>query len=107
MTPGDGLKLIVQEIHLIVGPTYAMSLRYPCQVWDLDQMARKTTPDPYRGEHAGLDHSSIRKGVIELRERFGRMNGHQTFGLEVAAAVLDDVIGSVFDSLGWISPARR
>lgn len=99
MAARDDLKLIVQEIHLIVGPTFAMTLRYPCQAWDLDQMALKTTPDPYRANNAGLDRSLIRKDVIELRERFGRTNGHGTFGLEVATAVLDAVIGSVFDSL--------
>jgi len=97
--PRDDLKLIVQEIHLIVGKTFAITLRYPCRAWGLDQMAHKTTPDHYKANNAGLNRSLILKDVMELRERFGRTKGQQTFGLEVAAAVLDAVIGSIFDSL--------
>jgi hypothetical protein len=96
------LELVAEEIHLIVGKTFAVTLRYPCLAWELDRMVGKGTPDPYRGNDAGLDASRVRRGVAEFRDRFQRPNGGQAFGLEVAAVVLDHVVDSVFDSLNGL-----
>lgn len=94
----DPQQLVAQEVHLIVGRTFAVTLRYPCRAWDLDQKA-STTTRLHTAKDAGLDLADIRRGVKELRDRFGNTNGHEAFGLEVAAVVLDKVIDSVFDAL--------
>jgi hypothetical protein len=91
---------LVQEVHLIAGRTFVISLRYPIQMWDVDRMAWSDVADPGVGARArGFDVVNAREDLLELRRRFGRNGSAEPFGLEAAAVAIDQLFDSVFDAL--------
>jgi hypothetical protein len=91
---------LTQEVHLIAGRTFVISLRYPIQMWDVDRMAWSAAADPGLGARArGFDIANAREDLTQLRRRFGRNGSAEAFGLEAAAVVIDQLFDSVFDAL--------
>ena len=96
-TTDEDSPVKAQEVHILAGPTFAITMRYPRQGWDPDGRALGVEPLSQRGE--GLLTERLREDVVELRERLRRTDGREAFGLEVAASLLDEVVDSVFDVL--------
>jgi Mg2+ and Co2+ transporter CorA len=92
--------LLTQEIHLVVAKSFAVTLRYPCRGWDLTEVAtRPTIALKEVGDLAvGFRPQMVREDVMSLRDRRDQAS-REVFGVEVAAAVLDQVVDSVFDAL--------
>jgi hypothetical protein len=92
--------LATQEVHLIVGKTFALTFRYPCRAWDLAEVATKPSIGlhPVEDPNVGLAIDTIQEDLLDLQ---GRRDDapREAFGLAVAGAVLDQVVDSVFDSL--------
>lgn len=86
-----------QEIHVLAGHSFAITMRYPRQGWSIDGTA--LGPVTGAGPHDGFRLDLLTRDVTDLRDRIGRRSGEEAFGLEVAAAVLDQVVDSVFDVL--------
>ncbi len=88
----EGASVAAQEVHVLAGHTFAITMRYFRQGWDRN------------GTALGVGHPALpagrfdlqlaRSDVVELRERTNREDGDDTFGLEVAASVLDQVVDS-------------
>jgi hypothetical protein len=94
-----GGELVAEEIHLIVARRSAVTVRYPCVAWNLNDVARQRAPERFAGSGAGVDLDKSRRGILELRDRHGGSIDGDLFGLEVAAVMLDEIIDSLFDSL--------
>jgi len=91
---------LAQEVHLIAGRTFIISLRYPIQLWDTDRMAWSDAPDQdFDTSSRGFDVANARTDLIELRGRLGRNGSAETFGLEAVAVAIDQLFDSVFDAL--------
>jgi len=91
---------LAQEVHLIAGRTFIISLRYPIQLWDTDRMAWSDAADQdFDTSSRGLDVANARTDLIELRGRLGRSGSAESFGLEAVAAAIDQLFDSVFDAL--------
>lgn len=99
--PAEGPGLIAQELHLIAGPTFAVTLRYTGRIWRLDEMSRQQSPDPYHSATVGLNHGVIREAFAEYSTR-RNPTGQGSFGLELAAVILDRVIDSLSESLNQL-----
>jgi len=103
---GTSHKIKGQEIHILAGERFAVTLRYPTRIWDI------RTPKFEPGwDDGGLEPDKIEADIISLRRRLERSDvpydtiGQQpkdVFGLEVAVVLLDQVIDSVFESLDAI-----
>jgi hypothetical protein len=91
--------LVAQEIHLIAGPSFAITIRYPCLAWNLTKLIAEGVRFPTPAARPGIDPARIRQGVRELRDRIDPSDPHTVFGLEVASSLVDNVIDSVFDSM--------
>jgi Mg2+ and Co2+ transporter CorA len=80
-----------------VSPTFVITLAYQPLAWDVEAIELK--PHEIQDGESGLelDPSRIAKEVVAFRKRSGRAEG--SFGLDVAAVVLDSVVDSVFDAL--------
>ena len=92
-------ELVAEEIHLIAGPSFAITIRYPCLAWNLGQPTTLDVESPYPVGRPGLDPARIREGVRELRDRIHPSEPRDVFGLEVAAVLVDNVIDSVFEAM--------
>jgi hypothetical protein len=98
-------EITAQEIHILAGESFAITLRYPSQVWDV-----RDTQDagPTGSKEPGVELTDLESDVLALRERLGRdkvlasAGAIDCFGLEVAVTVLDRVMDSTFDSLNAI-----
>ena len=90
---------LTQEVHLIAGRTFVISLRYPIQMWDVDRMAWSDADPGVDARARGFDIANAREDLIELRRRLGRNGSAEAFGLEAATVVIDQLFGSVFDAL--------
>jgi hypothetical protein len=91
--------LVAQELHLIAGPSFAITIRYPCLAWNLSKLIREGPKFPRPAARSGLDLAQVRQGVRELRDRIDPADPRGVFGLEVASSLVDTVIDSVFDSM--------
>lgn len=89
--------LVAQEVHLIVGSTFAITTRFRPVAWDIE--GEQLDPRPYAGEGATLDLSGVRASFLELSERLAGAEDEMVFGLQVTASLLDHVVDSLFDSL--------
>jgi hypothetical protein len=104
----DDERLAAQDIHLVAGQTFAITLRYPCMAWSIPRLLTGDPPEP-----AGFDVISIEgleRNLEEFRNRVPPGDPQAVFGLEVAGVVLDDATDSVFDALDelrrWIDEAE-
>jgi Mg2+ and Co2+ transporter CorA len=97
---GERPGLGSQEVHLLVGKTFALTFRYPCRAWDLDEVATDPTIRlrSVVDTEFGLSLDIVKEDVLDLQER-RREESPEAFGLEVAGALLDQVVDSVFESL--------
>jgi hypothetical protein len=91
--------LVAQEIHLIAGPSFAITIRYPCLAWNLTKLIAEGVRFPKLVARPGFDPARVRQGVKELRDRIDPADPRAVFGLEVASSLVDIVIDSVFDSM--------
>ena len=91
--------LVAQEIHLIAGPSFAITIRYPCLAWNLTKLIAEGVKFPKLVARPGFDPARVRQGVKELRDRIDPADPRAVFGLEVASSLVDIVIDSVFDSM--------
>jgi hypothetical protein len=91
--------LVAQEIHLIAGPSFAITIRYGCLAWNLARLIAGGVRFPRPAARPGLDPARIRQGVEELRDRIDPTDPRSAFGLEVASSLVDNVIDSVFDTM--------
>jgi hypothetical protein len=96
----DEDELVAQEIHLLAGPSFAITIRYEPLAWSLVRLVfegvRYPLPAPHRD---GIDLDGVREGVIELRDRTEPAQPHDVFGLEVTVGLVDAVLDSVFDAM--------
>lgn len=92
-------ELVAQEIHLIAGPSFALTIRYQPLAWNLGQLISGQEEFPYPVDDPMMDQERIPEGVTELRDRIHPADPRAVFGLEVAAALIDNVIDSVFDAM--------
>ena len=90
----------------MAGKNFAITLRYPSHQWDMRDIG---TPKADSASSDRLEPDEIKRDVESLHQRLGRHTGtekidklYDSFGLEVAIAVLDQVIDSVFESLNAI-----
>jgi hypothetical protein len=95
----EGRRNVVaaQEIHLIAGRTFAITIRYGVLGWHLDEMLSDEDRSLRRVSDPGMD-------MEQLRDEVGRFiqdtnQPESNFGLKFAAGLLDQVIDSVFDAL--------
>jgi Mg2+ and Co2+ transporter CorA len=104
-------EIRAQEVHILAGKRFAITLRYPLRSWDMAQKNQKEmSGDRCPGED-GLRLPCVEKNMAVLNQRRGRpratdeaaaVQGRDSFGLELAIAVLDEIIDSVFESLNAI-----
>jgi hypothetical protein len=95
----DEEHLAAQEIHLIAGPSFAITIRYGPLAWSLVRLVREGIKYPRPIDVPGLDLARVRGRVVELRDRTEPADPRSVFGLEVAVALADAVIDSVFDAM--------
>ena len=95
-----------QEVRVLAGKRFAITLRYPSHLWNMQDIEK---PKSDSGTGDRLEPGEIEKDVMGLHQRLGRRQGLEeavkltdSFGLEVAIAVLDQVVDSVFESLNAI-----
>lgn len=86
-----------QEIHLIVGRTFAITIRYGVLGWHLDKMLSDGDQSLRPVSDQGMDMEELRKEVGRFIQ--GTDQPESDFGLKFAAGLLDEVIDSVFDAL--------
>jgi hypothetical protein len=98
------VEVIAQEVHLIAGRTFAVTVRYPCLAWSRTRMA-DGDDDSRRVDDPGIDLARLRDEVVGFRGRIPQGDPKNLFGLEVAAVVVDDVVDSVFVCLDEIRQA--
>ncbi len=101
-------EIRAQEVHILAGETFVITLRYPSRTWDMVRLQKPAEePEP----KMSLGTTKVEKDAIALRRRLGltetpRSRGNEevasSFGLEVTIAILDQVIDSVFESLNAI-----
>ena len=90
---------LTQEVHLIAGRAFLISLRFPIQMWDADPMAWRDAADSGIGARTrGFHIAKAREELVELRRRSGRNGSAEAFGLEAAAVAIDQIFDSVFDA---------
>jgi len=102
----DDVEVVAQEVHLIAGRTFAVTVRYPCLAWSRRRMA-DGDDESRRSDHAGIDLARLREEVVEFRDRIPQGDPKNLFGLEVGAVVVDDVVDSVFKCLDEIRQAAE
>lgn len=95
----DRVELVVEEMHVIAGATFVITLRYPCVAWDLDEMAGGERKMPYPVEGGCLDTDTIGAALIDFRSRVPQGHPKNLFGVEMALVLVDRVVDSVFDAL--------
>src|SRR5206468_4614514 len=100
-------SVVAQEIHLLVGSTFAISIRYPSLAWDTTLLTSAGPQDPVRVERGGIDLTDLQREVVDFRQRVPPGDPLAIFGLEVAAVVLDHVIDSVFTCLDGLRGAAE
>ena len=91
-------SLSAEEVHVLAGPSFAVTLRYPIRRWvvglnGLDSPTERPLPEP----HESLD--AIRDRFEELGARRQMIQVAGPSGLDIAAAILDFVIDSFFDAI--------
>jgi hypothetical protein len=96
--------IVAEEVHLIFGSTFAITLRYPARTW---AMLEDRGRAPLIPRSQGLGRTSIEADMSALEQRFDQghrvaVDGLDTFGLVVAIAVLDSIVDSALDSLDTI-----
>ena len=92
-------ELVAQEIHLIVGPSFAITIRYDPLAWSLVRLVSEGIRYPHPIDRNGMSMERVRQGVVELRARTDPMDPRAVFGLEVAVSLVDGVLDSVFDAM--------
>jgi hypothetical protein len=101
--PEDGVReeeLVAQEIHLIVGPSFAITIRYEPLAWSLVRLVSKGMSFPLPAPHRdGIHLDEVLEGVVELRDRTEPALPRDVFGLEVTVALVDAVLDSVFEAM--------
>jgi hypothetical protein len=102
---GDDVEVVAQEVHLIAGRTFAVTVRFPCRSWARSRMASGEDDPSEIVDDAGVDLARVRDDVIEFRQRIPRGDPKSLFGLEVGAVIVDDVIDSVFKCLDELRQA--
>jgi len=102
----DDVEVIAQEVHLIAGRTFAVTVRYPCLSWSRQRMAAGDD-DSRRVDDPGIDLARLRDEVVEFRGRIPQGDPKNLFGLEVGAVVVDDVVDSVFKCLDEVRQAAE
>jgi CorA-like Mg2+ transporter protein len=95
----DEDELVAQEIHLIAGPSFAITIRYEPLAWSLVRLVSEGVRYPHPIERLGIELARVRDGVMELRDRSDPTEPGSVFGLEVAVALVDGVLDSVFDAM--------
>jgi hypothetical protein len=95
----DEDELVAQEIHLIAGPSFAITIRYEPLAWSLVRLVSEGVRYPHPIERLGIEPARVRDGVMELRDRSDPTEPGSVFGLEVAVALVDGVLDSVFDAM--------
>lgn len=98
-----------QEVHVIAGQSFALTLRYHPRDWDMRDFPGPGMDSRSRRDY--LDPDEVEKDVAGLHDRLGRgskarksfpWTRSSSFGLEVAIAVLDQIIDSMFETLNAI-----
>jgi magnesium transporter len=106
-TTDDDVEVVAQEVHLIAGRTFAVTVRFPCRSWARSRMASGEDDASERVDDPGVDVDRLRDDVIEFRQRIPQGDPKNVFGLEVAAVTMDDVIDSVFKCLDELRQAAE
>jgi Mg2+ and Co2+ transporter CorA len=91
--------LLAQEIHLIVGRTFAITIRYPRLAWRIGQIATETEKMPYLLDGEGVSPDALNAAVVDFRKRVPPGQPDLVFGVEVASVILDQMIDSTFDAV--------
>jgi magnesium transporter len=92
----DDVEVVAQEVHLMAGRTFAITVRFPCRSWTRRRMASGLDDPSTRSDDPGVDLEQLRTEVVGFRERIPGGDPKNVFGLEVAAVIVDDVVDSVF-----------
>jgi hypothetical protein len=95
----DDSGVLAQEVHVIGGSSFVVTMRYPLQAWDVDRMEWISSTG-IRG--VGFQIDVAHREVINLRRRLSRGGSSDAFGLEGMAVVVDQLVDSVFDALDAI-----
>ena len=90
----QGNPVRAQEVHVLAGATFAITLRYPWQGWDVNGLPLTDAYLP--ANEGGPDLDAARGEVLGIRQRLSRSGSREAFGAEVAGAVMDLVVDSVF-----------
>jgi len=90
----DGEILAAEQVHVIAAEAFAITLRFPQRRWQVDPA---TTVDPVRSTEEVFDCAKVEQEILDLQRQAAP--GVEMFGLAVAAAVLDKVVDSAFDTL--------
>jgi CorA-like Mg2+ transporter protein len=115
-------KIRAQEVHILAGSSFAITIRYPTRTWDMRERQQagerherqeglrvrdaptQTSASPVSDEET----ETVEGAVVALRDRHRRSRPREGadvadyFGLEVTLAVFDQIIDSVFDALNAI-----
>jgi hypothetical protein len=90
-------RVVAQEIHLIVGHTFAVTIRYGCLAWDPARLLERDTEVLERTSDPGIDLGSVREAHTEFTRQY--RDGRPAFGMALAGVLIDHVVDSVFDTL--------
>jgi Mg2+ and Co2+ transporter CorA len=97
--PPPDEELVAEEIHLIVGTTFAITIRYPRLGWRIGQMATEAQNMPYVCDGEGVSSTALMDAVVDFRKRVPPGDTHSVFGLEVATVILDNMTDSTFEAV--------
>ncbi len=95
----ERIGVVAQELHVIAGKTFAVTMRYPCLLWDQRDMVEGRRKLP-RTSDPGIDLARLRGSVLAFMEEAPTPGGD--FGLRFAAMLQDLVVDSVFDTLNGL-----
>jgi hypothetical protein len=99
-TESKQAEVIAQEVRVIAGKTFAITIRYPFLAWHIEEMLSEDHQGLRPALGRGMNLSLLRQEANSFLD--GRATNNQDFGLRFAGVLLDQIVDSIFDTLNGL-----